>query len=528
MPLSNNLQSVFTCRVFQLLETLYSAFDKIAKRRKVFKVEVSLSWRSTTFSTFVDMCTHNHTQSQTIGDCYVAATGLPEKMDNHFIVMARFARDCLEKMQDELMFLESSLGPDTGSLGMRIGIHSGPVTAGVLRGERARFQLFGDTVNTTARIESTGAKNRIHVSEQTANLLISAGKQDWVQQRTDRVTAKGKGELQTYWLTCSRPSDADKSVSDDNDMSTTQHSVEEPQICENTLSQKEIRLIDWNVDVLSRFLRNIQTWRETRGTPAQTSASAALKHIESRFASGSITSFDEIQDVIQLPTASVSGKISDVEETNKGNFSESVLSELSQFVTAISSMHNKNSFHNFEHASHVQMSVAKLLSRIVQPEGSGAEDFVTMGIRNNPLTHFALVFSALIHDVGHLGVSNAQLVKENSPLAIAYHNKSVLEQQSVDLGFALLMDDSFANLRAAIYSNEEEFKLFRQLVVNAVLATDVMDKELGAARKHRWQEAFSDKASQDSPEVVANRKATIVIEHLIQASDVAHTMQHWQ
>jgi len=53
---------------------------------------------------------------------------------------------------------------------MRFGLHSGPVTAGVLRGEKCRFQLFGDTVNTCARLESTGMKNMIQLSEDTANL----------------------------------------------------------------------------------------------------------------------------------------------------------------------------------------------------------------------------------------------------------------------------------------------------------------------------------------------------------------------
>jgi class 3 adenylate cyclase len=78
-------------------------------------------------------------------------------------------------------------------LTMRMGLHSGPVTAGVLRGERSRFQLFGDTMNTCARIESNGKKSRIHISEETANLLIKAGKTSWVKPREDSVYAKGKG-----------------------------------------------------------------------------------------------------------------------------------------------------------------------------------------------------------------------------------------------------------------------------------------------------------------------------------------------
>jgi class 3 adenylate cyclase len=62
---------------------------------------------------------------------------------------------------------------------MRFGLHSGPVTAGVLRGDKSRFQLFGDTVNTAARIESTGQRNKIHLSKETADLLIAAGKSHW-------------------------------------------------------------------------------------------------------------------------------------------------------------------------------------------------------------------------------------------------------------------------------------------------------------------------------------------------------------
>jgi class 3 adenylate cyclase len=62
--------------------------------------------------------------------------------------MARFARDCIQRLTHVTRELERSLGPDCSELKMRIGLHSGPVTAGVLQGDRARFQLFGDTVNT--------------------------------------------------------------------------------------------------------------------------------------------------------------------------------------------------------------------------------------------------------------------------------------------------------------------------------------------------------------------------------------------
>lgn len=60
--------------------------------------------------------------------------------------MCRFARGCIQKMNELMPLLVERLGEDTKTLAMRFGLHSGPVTAGVLRGDRARFQLFGDTV----------------------------------------------------------------------------------------------------------------------------------------------------------------------------------------------------------------------------------------------------------------------------------------------------------------------------------------------------------------------------------------------
>jgi hypothetical protein len=138
------------------------------------------------------------------------------------------------------------------------------------------------------------------------------------------------------------------------------------------------------------------------------------------------------------------------------------------------------------------------------------------------------VFAALIHDVDHTGLPNTQLVKEKTIIASAYKGKSIAEQNSVDVAWALLMDDNFSAIRRIIYSNGDELKRFRQLVVNSVMATDILDKDLKVLRNSRWDRAFQESAAvPENMRDTVNRKATIVIEHLIQASDVSHTMQHW-
>jgi len=79
--------------------------------------------------------------SPKIGDCYVAVTGVPTYSKDHCLIMARFAHDIVVQMDAETLKLQSSLGAEVRDLALRVGIHSGPVTAGVLRGDRARFQV---------------------------------------------------------------------------------------------------------------------------------------------------------------------------------------------------------------------------------------------------------------------------------------------------------------------------------------------------------------------------------------------------
>ena len=130
----------------------------------------------------------------------VAITGCPNSQPDHAVRMVRFARDCMKKTGQLTADLVDTLGESTRNLGFRVGLHSGSVTAGVLRGQKARFQLFGDSVNTAARIESNGVKGKIHVSEETAKELVAHGKQSWLTQREQPIHVKGKGEMQTYFV----------------------------------------------------------------------------------------------------------------------------------------------------------------------------------------------------------------------------------------------------------------------------------------------------------------------------------------
>jgi 3'5'-cyclic nucleotide phosphodiesterase len=380
---------------------------------------------------------------------------------------------------------------------------------------------------------STGLPNRIQVSHTTAELLIAAGKESWLKRREDSVMAKGKGVLNTYWVVPPHDVKSGKVptmalVDDEIDVSTPPVS--------STKTPKDIlkrtRLINWVVEVLSNRMKEVLAKRyaaQYNYTNAQTDSMQVRSGL----------ALDEVVEVIQL--SNFDQRTAFASDASNIKIDLVVMEQLTRFVSIIASAYRENPFHNFEHACHVTMAVDKFMKRIVAPDldieikgkkasrgqvASQIHDY-THGITSDPLALLAIVFSALIHDVDHRGVSNVQLCKEEEQMATLYRHKSVAEQNSLDLSWSLLMMDEFDQLRHCMFDGQEsEIRRFRQIVVNVVLATDIFDKELNDLRKGRWNKAFH---AEEKP-VVANfngLRATIVIEHIIQASDVAHTMQHW-
>jgi hypothetical protein len=248
---------------------------------------------------------------------------------------------------------------------------------------------------------------------------------------------------------------------------------------------------------------------------------------------------DEVKDSIEMPNFNAKAVIAVGTDCEHIEITPNIIAELREYVTIIASSYRNNPFHNFEHACHVTMTANKLLSRIVAPDltteelemmKKGRDELMahhihnfTHGINSDPMAIFAITFSALIHDVDHQGISNVQLAKEEPAMGERYRHKSLAEQNSLDVAWDILMMTQFDELRKCIFGTEVELRRFRQLVVNVVLATDIFDKELNDSRKNRWERAFSDNPDEN----VDDLQATIVIEHIIQASDVSHTMQHW-
>ncbi|KAL0994331.1 hypothetical protein UPYG_G00120740 [Umbra pygmaea] len=156
--------------VVDLLNDLYTLFDAIIGQHDVYKVE-------------------------TIGDAYMVASGVPNRNGRrHAAEMSNMSLDilhCIGTFKMRHM-------PDV-KVKIRIGLHSGPVVAGVVGLTMPRYCLFGDTVNTASRMESTGLPYRIHVNQTTVDILHEL-KLGYRIDTRGMTELKGKGIENTYWL----------------------------------------------------------------------------------------------------------------------------------------------------------------------------------------------------------------------------------------------------------------------------------------------------------------------------------------
>jgi class 3 adenylate cyclase len=126
---------------------------------------------------------------ETIGDAYVAASGLGEGVAEHAI-------NCITAAQQMLYYLEERNRKHEIKWSMRVGIHSGPIVAGVVGKKKFRYDLFGDTINTASRMESSGEPGKINISGPTYQLV----KNDIDCEYRGEIHAKGKGEIEMYFV----------------------------------------------------------------------------------------------------------------------------------------------------------------------------------------------------------------------------------------------------------------------------------------------------------------------------------------
>ena len=202
-----------------------------------------------------------------------------------------------------------------------------------------------------ARMESTGCRNKIQISESTYQLLLAAGKHHWVKPRSDAVEAKGKGIMKTFWCEIKQrvSSTAGSSVSgaeseDSQEKSNTKKANPHFRPSQSGLDNaKQQRLVNWIVDMLSEHIRKVVAMRQSN--------SKSKPFTPTLMPTPGQSSLDEVAEVIYLPRFNEK-KFTDAQNAKEVEISDEVHSQLKEYIGAIANMYRDNPFHNFGKIPH--------------------------------------------------------------------------------------------------------------------------------------------------------------------------------
>lgn len=545
-------------QVMKMLNELYTELDRLVAKHQVYKVE-------------------------TIGDAYMVVGGAPNRVPAPLAAerVALFAIDAIN-------FVKNWRTQDGDQVFIRAGLASGPTVAGVV-GQVSRFDgiesripllehmfdaamshivrtqamprycFFGDTVNFASRMESTSKKMRIQCADITYRLLMDAPNMDFqlikrMEGDVAGVQVKGKGHVITYWVEKSslrgdgqrlpakmiEPFNLDK-VDEDEEAEAGNAGTKEPSdhsgadyeeflkvLARKDETQEQEDLAMYTADEIYAAMTG-QGWQ-------------VLGHAENAL----VAATDDRQKMIIRASALLEHHLSRVFEARDAGskLPPDAKDQIKEFVGDIAATYSNVHFHNLSHALHVMTNMNKLIS-----ESRNEEAFNT----------FSLVFSALVHDAGHTGMSNKILTDIHHPLSDKYEDGVPLaERESIAIALDLLFRPEYEALRVAIIPGVIDKIAFAKTLFQSILVTDIATPDrvkLGIKRyevsqdeQGKYDTALcplvpyldsvlsgvgleeSDKEEHPKEFIITHcgLQNCVRNEHLMLLSDVGHLMQGWE